>query len=199
MTFWILLAGTVFAVSALCYAAHRKRMRRRVLQTGMATVDRMSGIEFESFLKSHFEALGYHVATTPKTGDYGADLVLARGREKIVLQAKRYAGKIGIAAIQQIVAAKSYYGAEKAMVVTNSFFTKNAAALARKNGVELWDRNKLQKVMSRNRTGSNEKIRVGEKIGNCPQCGGNLVLRTGKRGAFYGCANYPRCRYTREI
>lgn len=34
----------------------------------------------------------------------------------------------------------------------------------------------------------------------CPRCGGELVLRTATRGAnvgsqFYGCSNYPRCRY----
>lgn len=33
--------------------------------------------------------------------------------------------------------------------------------------------------------------------GICPMCGGQLVLRTGKYGEFYGCSNYPRCRYTR--
>lgn len=199
MIFWIPLAGTAFAVSAFCFAARRKRARRRVLQTGMATVDRMGGVEFEIFLKSHFEALGYRVAMTPKTGDYGADLILVRGREKIVLQAKRYAGKIGIAAIQQIVAAKSYYGACKAIVVTNSYFTKSAAELARKNGVELWDRNKLRRVMERNRSGSREKIRAGVSAGTCPRCGGQLVLRVWKRGAFYGCEHYPDCRYTKAI
>lgn len=31
--------------------------------------------------------------------------------------------------------------------------------------------------------------------GRCPRCGGNLVLRTGKYGKFYGCSNYPRCNY----
>lgn len=31
----------------------------------------------------------------------------------------------------------------------------------------------------------------------CPQCGGSLVERTGARGKFYGCNNFPRCRYTR--
>lgn len=31
--------------------------------------------------------------------------------------------------------------------------------------------------------------------GRCPQCGGKLVLRTGQYGQFYGCSNYPRCRY----
>lgn len=32
--------------------------------------------------------------------------------------------------------------------------------------------------------------------GICPQCGGNLVLRNGKYGRFYGCSNYPNCRFT---
>jgi len=32
--------------------------------------------------------------------------------------------------------------------------------------------------------------------GICPKCGGTLVLRSGKYGRFYGCSNYPRCRYT---
>ncbi len=32
--------------------------------------------------------------------------------------------------------------------------------------------------------------------GICPRCGGNLTLRQGKYGKFYGCSNYPRCKYT---
>ena len=32
--------------------------------------------------------------------------------------------------------------------------------------------------------------------GRCPRCGGNLILREGKYGRFYGCSNYPDCRYT---
>lgn len=31
--------------------------------------------------------------------------------------------------------------------------------------------------------------------GRCPLCGGNLVLRNGKYGQFYGCSNYPKCTY----
>lgn len=33
--------------------------------------------------------------------------------------------------------------------------------------------------------------------GICPRCRGKLILRNGKYGDFYGCSNYPRCRYTR--
>ena len=32
--------------------------------------------------------------------------------------------------------------------------------------------------------------------GKCPQCGGNLILRNGAYGRFYGCSNYPNCKYT---
>ena len=38
-----------------------------------------------------------------------------------------------------------------------------------------------------------------EKSGMCPKCGGALVLRKGKYGKFYGCSNYPKCRYTAPV
>jgi hypothetical protein len=34
-----------------------------------------------------------------------------------------------------------------------------------------------------------------EKSLFCPRCGGNLVVREGPYGKFYGCSNYPQCRY----
>lgn len=41
------------------------------------------------------------------------------------------------------------------------------------------------------------KARRDEAVANgkCPRCGGNLVLRNGKYGQFYGCSNYPKCNY----
>jgi DNA topoisomerase-1 len=36
---------------------------------------------------------------------------------------------------------------------------------------------------------------TGEK---CPQCGGDLVTRHGRRGPFVGCANYPACKYVQR-
>ncbi len=34
--------------------------------------------------------------------------------------------------------------------------------------------------------------------GICPLCGGKLVRRSGKYGDFWGCSNYPKCRYVRK-
>ena len=32
----------------------------------------------------------------------------------------------------------------------------------------------------------------------CPRCGGNLILRKGSSGSFYGCSNYPKCKFTKK-
>ena len=34
--------------------------------------------------------------------------------------------------------------------------------------------------------------------GICPRCGGNLVERNGKNGKFYGCSNFPKCKFTKN-
>ena len=45
----------------------------------------------------------------------------------------------------------------------------------------------------------NLKKEMGSIESQCPICNSSLVLRNGKYGEFYGCSNYPNCRYTRKI
>lgn len=40
------------------------------------------------------------------------------------------------------------------------------------------------------------QIKIEQNI--CPRCGGNLVKRNGKYGNFYGCSNYPKCKFTKK-
>ena len=63
--------------------------------------------------------------------------------------------------------------------------------------------NKLQRV-----SGSafeNKIIKsASDTIPKCPHCGGELVLRVARKGKnagkkFYGCSNYPKCSFTRNI
>ena len=76
-----------------------------------------------------------------KSGDYGAD-VIARGFlfTKIVVQCKHYSKPVGVRAVQEVNAARQYYGASRAAVATNSTFTRQAKQLAKRCGVELWER-----------------------------------------------------------
>lgn len=114
--------------------------KKRFLNVSIEKIDKMSGEEFELFLKMYFEKQGYKVEMTPRTGDYGADLICKKKDEVIAVQAKRYEGNVGNSAVQEIVAARDFYDADRCIVVTNSYFTKGAIALAEANEVELWDR-----------------------------------------------------------
>ena len=33
----------------------------------------------------------------------------------------------------------------------------------------------------------------------CPWCGSKLIKRNGRKGEFFGCSSYPKCRYSRSI
>lgn len=36
-------------------------------------------------------------------------------------------------------------------------------------------------------------------MGRCPRCGGKLVRRQSSYGPFFGCSNYPKCKFTSDI
>lgn len=105
------------------------------------------GQKFEDCLTALFQNLGYEVTTTRHTGDYGGDLIIEKSGTKTLVQAKRSAGKVGVKAIQEAVAAKAVYHCQRAMVVTNSFFTKPAFELDRANHVTLWHRKRFLKAL----------------------------------------------------
>lgn len=136
----LLLCATFSIPLAFLLLGHW-RTKKRYERSGMEEADMMDGHEFEEFLAVKFKRLGYICKLTGLNGhDYGVDLVLEKDNESIVLQAKRYNGKVGIKAVQEIIAGKEYYGADRAMVVTNSYYTQSAINLAERCGVELWDR-----------------------------------------------------------
>ncbi len=50
---------------------------------------------------------------------------------------------------------------------------------------------------------NNNQTKTSESL-ICPECGGELLLRTAKYGEhtgenFYGCSNYPKCKYIRKL
>jgi restriction system protein len=111
-------------------------------------VDEMTGWEFERWLERFFTELGFEVERTPYRGDYGADFVLSWNGSRIAVQAKRSKQLIGLRAVQEVVAAKAYYRCDKAMVVTNGYFTDQALILGRSNGVFMRCRDDLTEKAS---------------------------------------------------
>lgn len=196
----LILAVLVFFLIKVLYKWMLKnKTSSQYLSSNIQIVDRMTGEEFEEFLKAHFEKLGYKVDTTPKSNDYGADLVMDKDGYRTVVQAKGWVNKVGIEAVQQIIGAKAYYKANKCIVITNNYFTPNAVNLAASNKeVDLWDRKVLIKMMERNNTAINNIGEINKRV-ICSKCGAEMILKHGKYGDFYSCSNYPRCKCTKTI
>ncbi len=106
-------------------------------------VTKLTWQQFELFLKWFFEQQGYTVHMMAKSHDQGADLLLERSGERIVVQAKKRKKTTGNKAVQEVHAARGYCGANRAIVITATRFSNPAADLAARLGVELWDWNSL--------------------------------------------------------
>ncbi|SFJ43204.1 restriction system protein [Halobacillus dabanensis] len=134
----------IASVYVLIKAKKREKERLRKLRSAaIAEVDNMSGIMFEEYLKALLKSRGYKVRMTLSSGDFGADLILDDNLNTIVVQSKRYAKKVGVGAVQEVVSAKSYYQADECWVITNNYFTKPAQKLAKVNNATLVDRYQL--------------------------------------------------------
>jgi restriction system protein len=122
-----------------------KTRRKKILDSRINDIDAMSGQEFEQFLAVLLEEGGSSVELTPKSKDYGADLILTNEKGKrAVIQAKRYSEKtVGVDAVQQVNTAKAYYKAQDAFVITNRKFSNEAQVLVRATSVRLLDREDL--------------------------------------------------------
>jgi Restriction endonuclease len=118
-------------------------------QENFSDIDTMTGYEFEDFLITLFTELGYTVEQRKKSHEQGLDLLLLRYGEKTAVQVKRYSKPVGNKAIQEVNAARMYYHCQKALVVTNSYFTASAKQLAERCNVELWDRKKLKELIKK--------------------------------------------------
>lgn len=118
-------------------------------------LNNMDGFTFEHYVAQIFRDLGYKAEVTQESGDFGADVILTKEREKICVQCKRYKGLVGIAAVQEVLGSINYYNANRGCVVTNSRFTEAAVKLAKANHIELIDGNKLEKLIKK---GKNRNI-----------------------------------------
>ena len=141
---------TIFCVivKVLYNFVKRKILHKYFSSITLSQIDCLDGHSFEEFLFAFLKNKGYKVEKTPKSRDFGADIIINTKNEKIVIQCKNYYNhKVGNSAIQEIATAKDYYCAMKAIVITNSFFTTPAHVLAEKVGVKLIDRDILAEIL----------------------------------------------------
>jgi restriction system protein len=111
--------------------------------------DKMEGHDFEYFCAERLKRNGFHgVEVTQGSGDFGIDIIAYDMRGlKYGIQCKRYESCVGWHAVEEARAGAEYYGCDRAVVLTNNYFTRQAVEGAQKINVELWDREVLTRWM----------------------------------------------------
>lgn len=203
---FVLIIGLVLFLTVPFILRYARELAntKKLQKSGIQEIDLMNGIQFEHYLKTLFLGLGYKSSVTKASYDFGADLIL-NGSKRVVIQAKCYSAKnkVGIDAVQQIFAAKTFYKADEAWVVTNRHCTPSAIQLASSCQVTLIDREKLiELILSIQEKNPQQELPLKQNdqmVYDCKRCGAPLTLRTGKRGLFYGCTSFPACKHTEAL
>ncbi|MCL2058121.1 MAG: restriction endonuclease [Oscillospiraceae bacterium] len=138
----ILAILCLLIVARLAPIARSIARKWRIRRSGIDDIT--DGQEFEIYITHVLRKNGFKdIVTTPRTGDYGADVIAEKDGERYAIQCKLYSKSVGVKAVQEVFAAMLYYGCDAAAVATNSRFSKNAINLAESTGVQLWDRDVL--------------------------------------------------------
>lgn len=110
--------------------------------------DHMDGHEFENFCATILKQNGFkNVSVTKCSGDQGIDILASKDGIKYGIQCKCYASEVGNKAVQEAFSGKTFYNRHVGVVLTNNYFTPSAKELAEKNGIILWDRKQLLKMI----------------------------------------------------
>ena len=96
-----------------------------------------TGIDYENYVANLLKKYNFKVQTTPKTGDFGVDLIAEKDKLKIAIQCKYYSRPVGIKAVQEVISGMKFYDCEVGCVISNNVFTKNAKKLANNQNILL--------------------------------------------------------------
>ncbi len=119
----------------------------------------MNAFQFEEEVAAIFGLLGYRTEVTRKGGDFGADVLMWDGAgTKWAVQVKHYKGPVGRPKVQVMRQVAQDWGAERAMVVTISRFTKGAREYAESRGIELVNGDELVKMYLKAKGGSGLEV-----------------------------------------
>lgn len=170
-------------------------------------IDKLRNIDwfqFEKVVSAIYEVPG---CTVRRLGgakpDGGVDLMVEQDGRRIVVQCKHWRKwTVGVRHIRELVGAMAIANAQKGVLVTLRGCTQEAKDLARERGIDIIDEPGLIKLMQMSDGSIDSKILalLNDTRKFCPKCERPLVSRTATKGfnrggQFWGCSNYPRCRY----
>ena len=134
---YMLYRPTVWLIRTVRRSIQKRRLRR-IARSNVA-VDDMTWAEFEYFVADWLKDRGYTNIRLTEHYDLGVDIVAKKDGITWGVQVKHYSGLVGINAVRQVVVALKKYKCDRAMVVTNSRFSRPAIEIANSHDCVLID------------------------------------------------------------
>lgn len=163
---------------------------------------------FELLCAKYYEAAGFFSETLRCGPDGGIDVKLYRvdpEKPLAVVQCKAWANvAVGVKEIRELLGVMAHEKIGRGIFITTSSYTPQALEFGTSNPLQLLDG--PQFVEKLRGLPPDKQIRLlqfafeGDYMTpTCASCGVKLIRRQGKRGDFWGCVAYPRCKTTMPV
>lgn len=155
---------------------------------------------FEELSVSYYLEKGIKAETTSLGADGGIDIKLYQddsGNATTIIQCKSWASQVGVKPIREFLGVMTHEKIAKGFYMTSSGYTNDAIEIAKSNKITLINGEMFLMMIQRLSTESQQKLLAlatnGDfKTPTCPKCGIKMSHRSGKKGDFWGCLNYPK-------
>jgi restriction endonuclease Mrr len=131
-----------------CYGTAEQIARWQKVQQLMDTnFEEINPYKFEHFIADLLTRMGYKTRVTPATGDFGADVIAEKGRQRVLVEVKKFGirQRISPALVQRALGALTHHRAHKAIFVTTSDFSNKARQV--RGRIEFWNGDKLRRLV----------------------------------------------------
>lgn len=163
---------------------------------------------FELLCARYYEAMGFRSETLAAGPDGGIDVKLFKidpSRPLAVVQCKAWnTQQVGVKEIRELLGVMVHEKVARGIFITTGTYTQDAITFGGASPIQLLNGASLtQKILDL----PPEKQQVllafafdGDyRTPSCASCGIKMVKRDSKRGPFWGCAHYPRCKTVMQM
>lgn len=159
--------------------------------------------KFEELSTAYYVEKAIRAEATSLGADGGIDIKLYQddsGSPTSIVQCKAWNSRqVGVKQIREFLGVMTHEKIAKGFYMTSGEYSDDAKKTAKANGITLIDGEMLLMMIKRLPEESQKRLLALATEGDyttpsCPSCGVKMIKRSGKRGDFWGCKNYPRCR-----
>ncbi|CAI09759.1 putative endonuclease [Aromatoleum aromaticum EbN1] len=167
-------------------------------------LDRVEWKRFEDLCCAFYREKGIRAETTRLGADGGIDIHLFQDdtdptRATAIVQCKAWNKPVGVKEVRELRGVMAHEKVDKAFFMAPNGYTDDARAFATENHITLLDGKLFLAMLQRLPEDASRRLLEFVTEGDwttptCPSCGVKMMTRDNKRGTFWACPAYPKCK-----